>query len=222
MNKKDLEIVDNFLSAVTSLDPTGASGFIVDGLKTILSIRDKIYLSKYQEFWRAPEENKIKIEDFIRRTKEQEDWQKVGGDFMLVIDSFSCFDKCHYYGKAWIAWLEKKINVNEFQEIIDILQKVFIGDLNSLINNEDFNFLDIYSSNGTYKAFKEEEFEAPFIMRLCNCGIALKWQELEDNPIANSKEYFDRRLPLKIERYWEITEVGKKLIEILKTSKQNF
>ena len=88
---------------------------------------------------------KIKIEDFIRRTKEKEDWQKVGGDFMLVIDSFSCFDKCHYYEKAWIAWLEKKINVNEFQEIIDILQKVFIGDLNSLINNEDFNFLDIYS-----------------------------------------------------------------------------
>ena len=64
MNKKDLEIVDNFLSTVTSLDPTGASGFIVDGFKTILSIRDKIYLSKYQEFWRAPEENKIKIEDF--------------------------------------------------------------------------------------------------------------------------------------------------------------
>lgn len=221
MNKKDLEIVDNFLSTVTSLDPTGASGFIVDGFKTILSIRDKIYLSKYQEFWRAPEENKIKIEDFIRKTKEQEEWQKVGGEFMLVIDSFSCFDKCYYFGKAWIAWLEKKINVNEFQEIIDILQKVFIGDLNALINDKDVNFLDSYSNDGIFRSFNEEEFDPSFI-RLFNCGIVLKWQELQENPIENSKEYFDYKLPLKIDRYYRITEAGKKLIEILKPNEQSF
>ena len=216
MNKKDLEIVDNFLSTVTSLDPTGASGFIVDGFKTILSIRDKIYLSKYQEFWRAPEENKIKIEDFIRKTKEQEEWRKVGGEFMLVIDSFSCFDKCYYFGKAWIAWLEKKINVNEFQEIIDILQKVFIGDLNSLIENK---WQDYSSSN-----------------RLCNCGIFFKVSKIENkfgglnrpstilagsdrSPFSNQKT--DAK-DFEIKEDYQITKIGEKLIEILKPNEQSF
>ena len=34
-------------------------------------------------------------DEFIRKTEEQEDWQKVGENFLLVMDSFSTFDKCY-------------------------------------------------------------------------------------------------------------------------------
>lgn len=118
------KVVDNLVSAASALDPTGASGFILGSIKSILSIRDRADISKMKKFWSAFEENKIEIDEFIKKTKEKNDWQKVGENFLLVMNSFAAFDKCYYYGKAWIAWLENEIDTSEFIEITNILQAV--------------------------------------------------------------------------------------------------
>ena len=138
-------VVDNLLSAASALDPKGASGFILGSIKSILSIRDRVYISKFEKFWSAFEESKIEVDEFIRKTEEQKDWQKVGENFLLVMDSFSAFDKCYYYGKVWVSWLKKEIDTNEFIEITNILQKIFISDLQHILyhsKDKNFSYLD--------------------------------------------------------------------------------
>jgi len=88
-------IANNLIDIALVLDKTGTSSFITATIKTALGIKDKIYLSKFQKFWNAIEEHKFSKEEFIKRVKEQEDWQKVGENFLLAIDSFSSFDKCY-------------------------------------------------------------------------------------------------------------------------------
>jgi hypothetical protein len=136
-------LITGLIGVASNLDPTGVSGSILDSIKLASSIRDNIYLSKFQKFWSAPEENDIKVDRFIKKTKEQEDWEKVGENFLLVIDNFSAFDKCYYYGKVWIAWLEKEINTNEFCIMIDILQLISPSILNKLIYNKDISSFDM-------------------------------------------------------------------------------
>lgn len=209
-------VVYNLVSAASALDPTGASGFILGSITSILSIRDRAYISKFEKFWLAFEENKIEVDEFIRKTEEQEDWQKVGENFLLVIDSFSAFDKCYYYGRAWVAWLRKEINANEFIEITNILQNIFITDLNYIF----------YHSQDVNSKYLNED-------RLYNCGF-LKRGDLEELRYTKDVNDIDRSdyQSLSQQRFeniqdslWHIksqlicpyeeTEVGKKLIQIL-------
>jgi hypothetical protein len=160
------KVVDNLVSAASALDPTGASGFILGSIKSILGIRDRVYISKFKKFWSAFEESKIEVDEFIRKTEEQKDWQKVGENFLLVMDSFSAFDKCYYYGKVWVSWLRKEIDTNEFIEITNILQNIFINDLNYIL---------YHSGDTNFKYLNED--------RLYNCGF-LKRGDLEELELA--------------------------------------
>ena len=124
------KVLDNLLSAASALDPSGKSGFILGSIKSILSIRDRAYISKFGKFWRAFEENKIEVDEFISKTEEREDWQKVGENFLLVMDSFSAFDKCYYYGKVWISWLKKEINTFS---LVD--QNILVSNIQNICDN---------------------------------------------------------------------------------------
>ncbi len=137
------KVVDNLVSAASALDPTGASGFILGSIKFILSIRDRVYISKFEKFWSAFEESKIEVDEFIRKTEEQKDWQKVGENFLLVMDSFSAFDKCYYYGKLWVGWLGGKIDQYEFRIMTNILQSMSPAILEKLIYDKPVNVFDM-------------------------------------------------------------------------------
>lgn len=206
------KVVDNLLSAASALDPSGASGFILGSIKSILSIRDRAYISKFGKFWRAFEENKIEVDEFISKTEEQEDWQKVGENFLLVMDSFSAFDKCYYYGKVWVSWLKKEINTNEFIEITELIKNIFITDLNYIM----------------YK-IKDHGFTYQNEDRLYNCGF-LKRKKID--PFITSSQPFhnifdkdsgslrkaqetNQKLIKHIENPYIIAPIGKKLIEII-------
>lgn len=201
------KVVDNLVSAVSALDPTGASGFILGSIKSILSIRDRAYISKFEKFWSAFEENKIEIDEFIRKTEEQEDWQKVGENFLLVMDSFSTFDKCYYYGKVWVAWLKKEINTNEFIEITSILQNIFITDLNYIL----YHLNDVGFNSGLNQD------------RLYSCGLLQRsffppnlgnMMSEVTKDFAKIKQYVDGLIN-HLSQPYAITNSGKKLIEIL-------
>lgn len=213
------KVVDNLLSAASALDPTGTSGFILGSIKSLLSIRDRAYISKFKKFWQAIEENEIERDEFIRKTEEQEDWQKVGENFLLVMDSFSAFDKCYYYGKVWVSWLKKEINTNEFVEISNILQNIFVTDLNYIL----------YHSRDTNFKYLNED-------RLYNCGF-LKRGDLEELEFAKDVCDVDRsEYKTAIQQAYENisnilshvkeqllnpyveTDIGKKLIQILTKS----
>lgn len=206
-------VVDNLLSAASALDPTGASGFILGSIKSISSIRDRAYISKFKKFWSAFEENKIEVDEFIRKTEEQEDWQKVGENFLLVMDSFSTFDKCYYYGKVWIAWLKKGINTNEFIEVTELLRNIFITDLHYILYNlKDRGFISYKNEDRLYNCgFLQRKKMDPFI-RMMSSGGGFGDDSGRDRMNKEANEKLIRHL----ENPYIITSIGKKLIEILK------
>jgi hypothetical protein len=209
-------VVDNLLSAASALDPTGASGFILGSRKSILSIRDRAYISKFGKFWRAFEEKKIEVDEFISKTEEREDWQKVGENFLLVMDSFSDFDKCYYYGKVWIAWLKKEINTNEFIEVTNILQNIFITDLNYIFyHSKDVNFKylneDRLYNCGFLKRGRLEELD--FIRDILNIDRS-EYKSYEAQIFENIDNIIFHVKEILLNPYLE-TEAGKKLIQIL-------
>ena len=205
-------VVDKLLSAASALDPTGASGFILGSIKSISSIRDRAYISKFKKFWSAFEENKIEVDEFIRKTEEQEDWQKVGENFLLVMDSFSTFDKCYYYGKVWIAWLKKGINTNEFIEVTELLRNIFITDLHYILYNlKDRGFISYKNEDRLYNCgFLQRKKMDPFI-RMMSSGGGFGDDSGRDRMNKEANEKLIRHL----ENPYIITSIGKKLIEIL-------
>ncbi len=209
------KVVDNLLSAASALDPTGASGFIIGSIKSILSIRDRAYISKFGKFWRAFEENKIEVDEFIRKTEEQKDWQKVGENFLLVMDSFSAFDKCYYYGKVWVSWLKKEINTNEFIEITNILQNIFITDLNYILYHlNDVRFNSGLNQDRLYNCgfLKRKKINFSSFTRISPNPIYSIWNKEEKQ---NESQGSNRELESFINDPYVETEIGKKLIQIL-------
>ena len=204
-------VVDNLLSAASALDPTGASGFILGSIKSISSIRDRAYISKFKKFWSAFEENKIEVDEFIRKTEEQEDWQKVGENFLLVMDSFSTFDKCYYYGKVWIAWLKKGINTNEFIEVTELLRNIFITDLHYILYNlKDRGFISYKNEDRLYNCgFLQRKKMDPFIRMSSGGGFG------DDSGRDRMNKEANEKLIRHLENPYIITSIGKKLIEIL-------
>lgn len=185
------KVVDNLVSAASALDPTGASGFILGSIKSILSIRDRAYISKFERFWSAFEENKIEVDEFIKRTEEKKDWQKVGENFLLVMDSFSAFDKCYYYGKVWFAWLERKISTEELLEMTNILQTVSSNILQKMLYDYSTGW-DSYCQG-----------------RIVSCGIA-------DSKVMDHLHNLNDVTSVGIYRPRELSKIGEKLIQILK------
>lgn len=127
----------------------------------------------------------------------------------MVIDSFSAFDKCYYYGKVWIAWLNKEINTDEFIEIVDILQNIFITDLERIL----------YHSKDR-ASYKNED-------RLYNCGfLARKNISISypmnsgsrmvevDKDVSRTKEYVENFIN-HMKQPYVITKAGKNLTNIL-------
>ena len=206
-------VVDKLLSTASALDPKGASGFIIGSIKLLSSIRDRAYISKFKKFWSAFEENKIEVDEFIRKTEEQEDWQKVGENFLLVMDSFSTFDKCYYYGKVWIAWLKKGINTNEFIEVTELLRNIFITDLHYILYNlKDRGFISYKNEDRLYNCgFLQRKKMDPFI-RMMSSGGGFGDDSGRDRMNKEANEKLIRHL----ENPYIITSIGKKLIEILK------
>lgn len=204
-------VVDKLLSLASVLDRTGASGFILGSIKSISSIRDRAYISKFKKFWSAFEENKIEVDEFIRKTEEQEDWQKVGENFLLVMDSFSTFDKCYYYGKVWIAWLKKGINTNEFIEVTELLRNIFITDLHYILYNlKDRGFISYKNEDRLYNCgFLQRKKMDPFIRMSSGGGFG------DDSGRDRMNKEANEKLIRHLENPYIITSIGKKLIEIL-------
>lgn len=204
-------VVDKLLSAASALDRTGASGFIIGSIKLLSSIRDRAYISKFKKFWSAFEENKIEVDEFIRKTEEQEDWQKVGENFLLVMDSFSTFDKCYYYGKVWIAWLKKGINTNEFIEVTELLRNIFITDLHYILYNlKDRGFISYKNEDRLYNCgFLQRKKMDPFIRMSSGGGFG------DDSGRDRMNKEANEKLIRHLENPYIITSIGKKLIEIL-------
>jgi hypothetical protein len=182
----DLSLLKNF----ASLDLTGISSAVIGSFDGILAIRDRIYLAKLKEFWRAPEENKIKIEEFVQKTKEQQDWQKVGENFLLVVDSFAAFEKCYYYGKAWVAWLEKEINTEELLEMTNMLQTVSSNILQKILYDYSTGW-DPYCQG-----------------RIVSCGIS-------DSKVMDY-HYDLNDESIRIYHPQSLSKIGEKLVQILK------
>lgn len=178
----------SLLKDFSSIDLSGISNATISTFDGILAIRDRIYLSKLKEFWRAPEDHKIKIEEFVRKTKDQQDWQKVGKNFLLVIDAFSAFDKCYYYGKVWIAWLEKEINTQEMIDMTSILEAIFPSVLQKLM----------------YGSLQWSEYDQG---RIESCGIARQVSGFVSDQEAQEMASGQPHL---------LTNIGEKFIKILK------
>ncbi len=180
------EVSNNLVSIFSAIDP--AAALITDSVKLVLSIRDRLFIAKLEKFWRVFEESKIERDDFIKRTKEKNDWQKVGNNFLLVMDSFAAFDKSYYYGKSWIAWLKEEIDTNEFIEITNILQAVSTAILEKLRYDKR-----------PWSAYDQGRIEACGIARITTGGFESPEEvhEIPDGP-------------------YSLSDLGKKLIKILR------
>lgn len=209
------KVVDNLLSVASGLDKSGKSGFILSSMKSVLSIMDRIYISKFEKFWLAIEENEVEKDEFIRRTEEKQDFQKVGENFLLVMDGFAAFDKCYYYGKIWISWLKEEINTNEFIEITDILQNIFITDLHEILyrsEGENFKNSDRLYNCGFLER-REVSIPYPAQRRNKNGNKMLIMSDV-DKDFSKIRSYVSN-LITHISDPYVITKSGKKLIEIL-------
>lgn len=184
------KVFNDLVSTASALDPTGVSGFILGSMKSIFSIRDRVYISKFEKFWSAFEENKIKVDEFIRKTLEQKDWQKVGENFLLVMDSFSAFDKSYYYGKVWIGWLKEEINTEEMMEMTTILQMVSSNILEKLLYDKR-----------PWSCYDQSRIEVCGIARIISGGF--------DSPEEVSEMLSGPQ---------SLSNLGKKLIKILKSN----
>lgn len=196
-NKITNGIILNLFNTASSLDNGGKSGFILGSIKAISSIKDRIYLSKFRRFWNALEDNRIEMKDFIKKTQEQEDWQKVGESFLLVIDSFSSFDKCYYYGKVWISWLNKEVETDEFIKIIEMLKSIYITDLNHILHHSEekgFTYLDedrLYNCGFLKRRSVEEiEFAITPIDYSDHRSVAQQHEDNTENMFFHIKDHF--------------------------------
>ena len=209
--KKENEVT-TILEGISSLDETGISGFILSGIKTLSSIPDKIFAAKILKFLTALEENKIKAEEFISKIREKEDWQKLGAEFLVVVDSLSSLDKSYFYGKICGAYCEGKINFNELLKLTELLQNISLEDLKNVLKNYK-NFKHINHSNNPID-----------LERLYKCHFLILKKPVIDNlaMLSDVKKDFAQisswvnELMLEVQKIeYEISDTGKLLLKVL-------
>ncbi|TGL00856.1 MULTISPECIES: hypothetical protein [Leptospira] len=127
---KDIPILSTFLSA----------------RKSVLDIRDKLYLKKILKFLHnlSIVETKDR-ESFIKKINSDSKIKElISSNILLLLDKIHEIDKSNLISVALIEFIEEKIKIEEFELILNVIEKSPLVDLLRLpkLNNFDIAFND--------------------------------------------------------------------------------
>lgn len=182
-----------FVSTVISLYKIGNSICARHYLKKLSIFIDEIINSTADEEIEAKYKDKL-MSDCKRRNKELE-------YVLILIDRYIDNKKPKLLAKLYLEFLDTKISWNTFAEMSEIIDRLFVSDLNSLC--------EFYYHGGVI--IKENKVSIASVLRLLSVGFVeqqtnIIWHEAGSADTQKSKSDFD----------YYITDFGKQFIDIFK------
>lgn len=161
--------------------------------KTAIRIRDMLFLKKIiyflAEIKEVPKEKRKQMVDVINSSEKYR--TKVGEKLLFIIDRCEDHEKAAIIAKLFKAFINEKIDYNDFLRLANIIDRIMIEDLDWFLNNEierEFFFedLDDFIVTGLFTFTLEDQRDR------------------------------DRSLPSKYELQVSVSNIGSKLREVLK------
>lgn len=181
--------------------------------KTSITIRDALFAKKIIYFLtklsEVPSEKRAEMVNYIDNDNKQR--VKVGERLIYILDKCDDHITSKYIGQLFSAFLNERINYNEFLKGARIIQDIFLGDLEYFIEHE----YDYFKGEGAMSPDGPMEYIPPLINAEI-CSFLIKSIKVEDQwDHEDSDRYIVDGGELEI----YITDIGYKLKEILKLEK---
>lgn len=182
-------------------------GTIIRLGKFSISIKDYLFIKKLIYFISTFKDIPASKRNIIISKIDTEDRyrSKVGEKLLFLIDKCNDHITSEYVAKFFKAFLEEKINYSEFLRCSDIVQKIFIDDFHHFLNEADLE-----------KKVRNQEEISETTLNLINVGLCGSY--MEGISIIDQWDYksTNKYIVEGGETYIFITEIGKKILTILR------
>ena len=135
---------------------------IIGTFNTVTNIKDRLFVQKLLTFLyelKSISEDKI-VEQIIKLEDDNKYKTKVGEKLLYIIDKCEDPDKASLTGTLFKAYLEKKINYDEFLAAANAIERTPLPDLLYFINN-DFDDWDLEGGGSEYVSYGLMEIRIP-------------------------------------------------------------
>lgn len=181
--------------------------YVVSAYKIVDDLKGRYFILKLREFIERFNSN-LTTQDEVEARKSKllsKNRDSELSYITILIDRYLDFKKPDILAKSYLAYLDNKISWDEFCAYAEIVDKLLLIDLCYLINNP--------------KVVTKNNIVPPELLRLSGVGFMHGYQN--NSPfesdghggIAIFGDSFDR--VIEKEKIYEITDFGKKLVEIL-------
>jgi hypothetical protein len=105
---------------------------------TVKSISDRIFLKKIERFlFQFDLIKETELQNYIGKTLDDKERQKVGENLLLIIDRLSDLEKPTYLSICFYGYLSNKISLDIFLSLGQAIDSCHISDLTEFITNPD-------------------------------------------------------------------------------------
>ncbi|MDQ7024584.1 MAG: hypothetical protein Q9P01_12045 [Anaerolineae bacterium] len=109
-------------------------GIIAKTVGAAFAIRDRIFAKKVLSFLAQLDDiPQHKKQEFVDSLKDAKERRKVGETLILLIDRLDDIGKAEILGRLFSAHIEQKISYDDFRRLSTIVSRVFIQDLQVLL-----------------------------------------------------------------------------------------
>lgn len=134
-------------------------GFIAGFTKGVISLRDRLYVSKILSFFsetaKATEEDKRKYQEKL--DKDPEECKKAGYVILDLIDKVTSNEKAAMIGKIFHAFMREGFTPAKMIHLCEIIERTYLQDLNSLPNPNARKNASNLESVGIKKPIRHED-----------------------------------------------------------------
>ncbi len=176
--------------------------YIVNGVKGVMSIKDKLYARKILKFLfetsKITTEQREKFEQKLAENPKER--QRLGVTLIEILDSIATSEKAPMLAKVFRAYVAEDMKIDEFVRLCEMIDKTYLSDLIGLQNQ------DRYTSQGLVNSGIKKALDMQNIYEQINRALG---QSVQMGHMSHVQPNFDAGF----------TDDGANLRRILKTYK---
>lgn len=121
---------------------------IVNGVKGVISIKDKLYVRKVLKFlFETAKITPKEREKFERKLADNpKERQRLGTTLIEILDSISTSEKAPMLAKVFRAYVAEDMKIDEFVRLCEMIDKSYLSDLLGLQNQERYDSQGLVNS----------------------------------------------------------------------------